>query len=88
MENETGNGSCRVWKGVGCLESSRMCGERRKDNLLSLVLQIAMYKFRGKRGLGEVVHVMHRVLAGPANGETGSSEKCLSIVSRTSIFHT
>jgi len=59
---------------------------KEEDNLLSLVLQIAMYEFRGKRGLGEVVHVTHRELAGPANGETGNNTKGLFIVSRTSTF--
>lgn len=28
---------------------------------MSLVLQIAMYQFRGKRDLGEVIHVMYRL---------------------------
>jgi hypothetical protein len=46
-----------------------------ENNLLSLVLQIAMYKFREKRGLGEVVHVTCSGPTGPASEEPRSSAK-------------
>jgi len=63
---------------------------KEENNLLSLVLQIAMYKFRGKRDLGEVVHVTYREPTGPASGKTESSRKysSLSFVSGTSVSQT
>ena len=51
-----------------------MRGEE-ENNLLSLVLQIVMYKFREKRGLGEAVHVTGREPANPASEEPRSSAK-------------
>ena len=47
--------------------------EKEEDNPLSLVLQIAMYKFRGKRDLGEVVHVIRREPTGTASAKTGNA---------------
>ena len=63
---------------------------KEENNLLSLVLQIAMYKFRGKRDLGEVVHVTYREPTGPASEKTGSSTKysSLSFISGTPASQT
>ena len=54
---------------------------KEENNLLSLVLQVAMYKFGGKRDLGEVAHVTQTEPTGPANEKTGNSARELFISS-------